>query len=76
VSNKAPSVYLQELARKNPGIRVALKNHLIPEDVADGVFDDVYELFLLERGQLIVAAIQKHVLTPRDELLQVLYNKE
>ena len=70
VSDKPPSEYLQELRKKNPNIETALDSHLIPKDVCDGTYDDLYPLFLEDRGKKVAQAIKDRVLDQRDAIVR------
>jgi hypothetical protein len=71
-SNKPPSVYLRKIQEQNPELSKALASHLIPEDTANGTYDDVYELFLEDRSKAIMTAIEQHVISERADILKEL----
>jgi hypothetical protein len=45
VSNKPPSKYLREIKSKNPNIEIALKSHLLDNDLLTGHYDTNYDFF-------------------------------
>jgi hypothetical protein len=71
-SNKPPSKYLAEIELKNPKLRDALAMHMIPADILDGVYDDLYELFLEDRAKAILAAVDSHVYEPMKAIVEQL----
>jgi len=68
-SNKSPSVYLKELHKRNPKIADALGQHLVPIDIIEGTYDDIYDMFLEDRGKAILSALKAHVFDVRSEFL-------
>lgn len=69
VSNKPPSEYLQELAKKNGRLPDALARHLIPVESINGDYDDLYELFLEDRAKLLLSSLAANVFGVRDKWL-------
>lgn len=67
VSNKAPSIYLDELKDDNPNIQSSLKSHMIPLEILDGAYDDCFSIFLEDRGKLIYSVIRDEILLLRQE---------
>ena len=53
IGKKAPHVYMKELASQNPQFNLALKNHMIPEDIITGLYEGFYKDFIEERAKLI-----------------------
>lgn len=72
-SNKAPSVYLNKILEQNKNLGAALDKHLIPAELAEGAYDDLYDLFLEDRAKKILAAIEKHVRVPSVEIIEQLH---
>lgn len=70
VSNKAPSIYLQELKQQNLKLSAALSSHLIDEEVVSGDYDKMYDYFLSERAGKILSAITDHVTGPQTEIMK------
>jgi hypothetical protein len=58
ISNKAPSVYLEELNRVRDSASI-LASHLIPVGENSPLFANDYEEFLKQRSALIVAEIER-----------------
>ena len=65
VSNKSPSKYLNEIKIKNANIAVALRSHMLDDDLLDGQYDKNYEFFLQERAEAILSAIKRNIMDPR-----------
>ncbi len=70
VSNKAPSKYLSEIQEVNMNIADALRTHMISADLLSGDYDSNYDYFLSERGDMILAAMRRHILEPRVNILK------
>lgn len=70
VSNKAPSVYLQELQKQNANLKSALNSHMIDQEVISGDYDKMYDYFLNERASKILAAIVDHVTSPQQDVIK------
>jgi hypothetical protein len=68
-SNKPPSVYLTELRERNKELADALIQHFVPRELIDGTYDDMYDMFLEDRGQAIMAALKAKVFDVRSEFL-------
>ncbi|MFO1367427.1 MAG: DUF262 domain-containing protein [Marinagarivorans sp.] len=68
--NKAPSVYLGELAKRNADLQSALRSHLVPPELILGEYDTDYEGFLQLRGESIMSIIRKHVIEPRMQFIE------
>lgn len=67
IANKAPSIYIGELSRKNSNIKSALASHLIPEEVLSGAYDADYQKFIDARAMKIVEGVKK-IIADRDLL--------
>ena len=70
VSNKAPSLYLGELSRRNAQLPRALASHLLSTELLSGDYDSAYDFFLDERAGLIMEAIDRSVLQVRSAFLE------
>jgi hypothetical protein len=70
VSNKAPSKYLSEIKVKNPNIAKALESHMIKGDLLSGDYDKIYDYFVSERADAILAAIRTHIIEAKAEVLK------
>jgi len=68
--NKAPSAYLGELEKRNSRLAEALRQHLVPAELIDGTYDDLYEMFLEDRGKAIMSVLEEHVFDVRRRLLE------
>jgi len=58
---KAPSDYMDEFAQSNDDLDATMQSHLIDDLDAFGVWDDDYEAFLKQRGQRVLAEIEKRL---------------
>lgn len=63
-------MYLAELAKRNTQLTDALRSHLVPVELARGDYDDLYEMFLEDRGKNIMAVLKEHVFDPRAHMLE------
>ena len=70
VSNKPPSEYLRDLSTKNPNLSDALRRHLIPSDLPDGGYDELYSVFLEDRAKLVITALERSVFANREKWLR------
>lgn len=61
IGRRAPSDYVVSFATGNPNIDHALKSHLIYDTSQFGIDDDDYETFIEERGQKVLAEINKRL---------------
>jgi len=68
-SNKPPSEYMQNLRAQNNKLDEALAKHMVPAEIIDGTYDDVFEIFLDDRGTLIIQALKSAVLDKRAAML-------
>ena len=73
VSKKKPSVYLKELECYNKDIEKCLNNHLTPQGISTGLYDDFYTVFLEDRAKIIFELINKHVLNRSEEIFEKFY---
>ena len=70
VSNKPPSKYLGEIKAKNANIAVALRSHMMSDDLLCGEYDKNYEFFLVERAEAILSALTRNIMEPRARVLE------
>lgn len=68
-SNKRPSDYLSELSGRNKKLREALCQNLIPPEILDGTYDDIYPMFLEDRGNAIMSVLQEKMFDVREKWL-------
>lgn len=69
VSNKPPSKYLNELKQKNVGIESALQSHLLSAELLSGDFDENYDIFLDDRADAVLEAMEANITSVRADLL-------
>ncbi len=72
ISNKAPSVYLQEILEKNPRLADALHCHLIPSELIAGDYDGVYQIFLEDRAKKLAEIFEGAVDQTRRQIVDEL----
>jgi len=63
-SNRAPSDYLADVVQKNPKLIETLLTHLVPGDLLNGAYDDLYDVFLDDRAKLVFDAFCQQVRDP------------
>ncbi|MBB5322929.1 hypothetical protein HNQ34_000006 [Anoxybacillus tepidamans] len=73
IGKKSPSQYLKELMKINPNIVESLKNHLIPIEIIDGVYDDFYIVFLEKRAESIFKLIEKYIIAKEQKIVDLFY---
>jgi hypothetical protein len=69
-SNKPPSKYLAELLERNSNLPDALHQHLVPSELIDGTYDELYEVFLEDRGKEMMSVLEEKIFKVRKELLR------
>jgi hypothetical protein len=57
------------LRERNKELADALIQHFVPRELIDGTYDDMYDMFLEDRGQAIMAALKAKVFDVRSEFL-------
>jgi hypothetical protein len=75
-SNKPPSAYLAELKKRNSRLADALRQHLVPEELIDGTYDEFYEVFLEDRGKAMMSILNEHVFDVRRKMLEESASKD
>lgn len=75
ISDKAPSVYLNELKRRNPQLELSLENHLIPLEMLEQTYDDFYSVILDERASKIFQIIHSNIFEKQEEILIKFYKE-
>lgn len=73
IGKKSPSTYLKELEVNNNMILESLKNHLIPEDILSGLYDDFYVDFLELRSNSIMELINKYCISKNENIIENYY---
>lgn len=69
IGSKKPSTYLQELRNNgNAALAASLSSHQIPAELIDGDYDDLYKLFLEDRGRAILTILQEETVVEKDLL--------
>lgn len=67
--NKKPSDYLKEIRKSNSKIRDSLKNHMIPPEILDGIYDDLFPIFIEDRGKEILKIINDDIFAMPAQIL-------
>jgi hypothetical protein len=57
------------LRERNKELADALSQHFVPRELIDGTYDDMYDMFLEDRGQAIMAALKAKIFDVRSEFL-------
>ncbi|MEZ4222623.1 MAG: DUF262 domain-containing protein [Polyangiaceae bacterium] len=68
IGKKRPGQYFGELKSRNPELEDALAQHLIPAAIVDGSYDDLFEIFLEDRGEKVVRILDDDVKALRRSL--------
>ena len=76
IGGRAPSDYLKELSGANGKLSESLDAHLIPVELVNGVYDDLYEIFLEDRGKRVVKVISEDILALESALEEKMCGKE
>lgn len=75
IGKKAPSIYLNELSKKNMELKECIKKHLIPEEVIEGLYDEFFEDFVEERAKIIFNEISKEVIDKKQQIQDMFYQE-
>ncbi|MCM3115456.1 DUF262 domain-containing protein [Neobacillus sp. MER 74] len=76
IGKNPPSNYLTKIKHNsNPLIKETLRNHLIPEELIDGDYDDVYLLFLEDRAKQIFELIKANITDLQGKMLDMFYQE-
>ncbi|MBY0118350.1 DUF262 domain-containing protein [Paenibacillus xylanexedens] len=73
IGKKAPSIYMGEMKNHNQSILECLKNHLIPEEIINGVYDEFYNDFLEERAKMIYDVIKIEIWDQQKQVIDLFY---
>ncbi len=76
IGAKRPGQYLGELKKANPRLESALEQHLIPAQVADGSYDELFEIFLEDRAKRILEVLDSKVRAEATLLEQELFGPD
>lgn len=75
IGKKAPAEYLNELRKKNSQLARSLKNHFIPIELIEGLYDDDYLFFLEERAEVIFELINTNLISKSEEIKTGFYQE-
>ncbi len=70
IGKKAPSEYLTDMKIKNKDIELSLKNHLIPVEILEGLYDDFYYDFVETRAKQIFELIEINIKQREKKILE------
>lgn len=73
IGKKAPSEYLTDIKVKNKDIELSLKNHLIPIELMEGLYDDFYYDFIETRAKQIFELIDLNIKQKEKKILANFY---
>ncbi len=76
ISDKAPSLYLNSLKKENPNLEESLRNHLIPIEIIDGVYDNSCQDFYERRAKELFKIIEDVVINKQNEILSLFYKEQ
>lgn len=76
IGKKSPTEYLKEIKEKdNPKLVESLDNHLIPDDIIDGLYDDFFVDFIEERGEMIYSLLNEEVFALKEKIFKEFYKE-
>jgi hypothetical protein len=73
VGKKAPSQYLSEIKKSNAKLDITLKEHLVPIEIIEGLYDDFYTEFVEERSKLLFELIKNNVIDKEKKIIKEYY---
>lgn len=73
VGKKPPSQYLTELKNSNSKLDITLKEHLIPNEIIEGLYDEFFTDFLEERSKLLFELIKRNVIDKEKSIIKEYY---
>jgi len=76
IGKKSPSQYLPELEESNPEIRRSLAQHLVPEETIEGLYDELYTIFLEDRARKMFELVKKYVIDEREQIISDFYTEQ
>jgi len=76
ISDSSPSSYLKLLKKNNTNLEKSLKNHLIPTEIIDGVYDNSCQDFYEKRAKDLFEIIEKVVINKQNEILSLFYKEQ
>lgn len=76
IGKKKPSTYLGDLRKSNPHLDSALEQQLIPSSIADGTYDELFEIFLEDRAKRILEVIATKIRPLGTRLEQELFGSD
>jgi hypothetical protein len=72
IGAKAPSIYLKELAQKNPDLPTCLQSHLINLEILDEGSDTNFEELTYERAEQMFNLLEHYAIAPYSEFSETL----
>ncbi len=76
IGGKKPSDYLNELLSDNKNLQNTLEAHLLPPGLIDGDYDDLYEIFLDDRGKKVMEIINNDIFSLCNEIEREMFHLE
>ncbi|MFD1779059.1 DUF262 domain-containing protein [Fredinandcohnia salidurans] len=73
VGKKTPSQYMMELKASNEKLESTLKEHLVPTEIVEGLYDEFFNEFIEERARLIFDLIKKTVIEKEKQIIEQYY---
>lgn len=75
IGKKAPDVYMKELLELNNDFAKSLKNHLIPIDVMNGLYNEFFDNFIKARAKMIFECLKNNIIDKSDEIIKLFYEE-
>ncbi len=69
IGKKAPHEYMNEILQSNPQFKDVLSNHLIPDEILSGVYENFFETFVEERAKLIFNKLDELIISKQEILM-------
>ena len=76
IGKKPPSEYMKEIYKTNTQFQDTLKNHLIPNEIMDGLYNEFFNDFIEERANHIFEEIRCCIIEQRSIIENMHYREE
>jgi hypothetical protein len=73
VGKKKPSEYMNEIKKSNSRLNCTLKEHLVPVEILEGLYDEFFIEFIEERAKLIFNIIKTNIIDKEKPILDQYY---
>jgi len=75
ISDQKPSEYLNRIKGSNTSFERTLENHMIPIELLEGEYDELFMFFLEERSQKIFHIIQEHIINKTAKIKELFFEE-